>query len=291
MAPHRACGIGLLVAALASAPLPALAAQSPTELLTQGDAKASDGAHDEAARLYHEAYKQMSADERADMGELVVEAALESVRKAYDKNPDPALLELAESLMEDFESDMSGPRPEFIDAGRRWLDKKRPEPEPDAGDDGSSGDPDFPDDDPVDIGGDDGTDHDQGPQREIVGPVLIGAGGAVLITGIVLLAVGAPVGGNAEDARADALDSPEFEALSATPSGQPLAEQFRSQYDTYVDDETKRGRSLMIAGGVMLGVGAGLAVYGVVRLVQHRKKQRTSAIRVIPSGAGLTVRF
>jgi hypothetical protein len=294
--PHRVCGIGLLVAALASAPLPAHAVtQTPTELLTQGDAKASDGQHAEAARLYHEAYMKMSADERADMGELVVEAALESVRKAWNKSEDPALLELTADLIEDFESDMSGTAPEFIDEARVWLAERQPEepPEDDGGDD-AGGDDIWTDDDPVDIGTGTTTDTGEDPGKEIVGPVLIGAGGALLVGGVVLLAVGAPIGGKAEDARDDAFASEELMALeNGSMADMMMATEFRDNYDTYVEDEKKRGRGMMIGGGILLGVGVGLAAYGVVRLVQHKKKKRASQARlqVLPRSGGLTVRF
>ena len=292
--PHRVCGIGLLVAALATGPLRADAAasvSSPTELLMEGDEKASDGDHGGAARLYLEAYKGMSADERADMGELVVESALDSVKKAYNKSSDPSLLDLCASLIEAYESDMSGPEPDFIAEAKQWLAERRPAASTDGPDQDPYEDPDFPDDDPV--GGDDGGGGgpvDGDPGREIVGPVLIGGGAALAVTGIILLALGAPAKGDAEASRDDVLNSPEFANLMMTQMDQAIA--FSDAYDQYVDDETKRGRGLMIGGGILLGVGVGAAVYGAVRIVRHRKKKNgSSSARVLPTAGGVLVRF
>lgn len=294
IAPHRVCGTGLLVAALAFSPLRADAAasmSSPTELLMEGDEKASNGDHGGAARLYLEAYRGMSADERAEMGDLVVESALESVKKAYGNSSDPALLDVGADLIDAYESDMSGPAPAFLDEARAWLAERRPVAEPDPTK-GPYEDPDFPNDDPV--GGGDGGFGDTGPTdgdpgKEVVGPALIGVGGALAVTGIILLALGAPAKSEAEQAREEVLGSPEFGSLQM--SDQTQATQFSEAYDQYVADETKRGRGLMIGGGILLGVGVGAAAYGIVRVVQHRKKSRSSSAQILPSAGGLTVRF
>ncbi len=295
-APHRVCGIGLLVAALATGPMRADAAarvDSPTELVLQGEEKAANGEHAEAARFYLEAYKGMPADERAQMGDLIVESALESVKKAYNKSPDPDLLDLGTELIEAYGSDMSGPEPAFIDEARRWIEERR---ERDG--DGGPGenpfeDPDLPD-DPV--GDDDGIGADDGGSQtdEIAGPILVGVGGAMGVSGIIMLALGARLPNKVEDTRRDFYAGDEYTTFVNDPdTTQAQIDQFDADYDAYIDRENKRGKNLMIGGGILLGIGVGAAVYGVVRMVQHRKKKKngSSAAQVLPSAGGLFVRF
>jgi hypothetical protein len=100
----------------------------------------------------------------------------------------------------------------------------------------------------------------------------MGLGAAVAIGGIVMLAVGVPVGDDAVAARDAAFADPRF--MVASPSDQAI---FTMQYNDYVSAEQKRGKGLVAGGAVLLVVGVGLATYGVVRLVKHRRAARTSA--------------
>jgi hypothetical protein len=303
--PHRACGIGLLAVSLAIGPLSladASLAPSTTDLVIAADEKAEAGRHAEAARLYKEAFDTMSADDRAQIGDVVVETGLESIYKAYKADPDPALLDLTAEFIESFESDMAGGAPKFIENARVWLAERRPQPAAatagaSGGDDGETPLDDDGGDDlgfDGDGGGGGGDDGGPPPKGDPVGGVLLGVGSAVTITGIILLATGSRLGPKAEEAR-DTLEMSDAYAArmnSTVPMVMMNFEQFVIDLDDFVVSETKKGKNVMIGGGVLLGVGIGIAAYGVVRLAQNRKKREGSArVEFLPSRGGLLMRF
>jgi len=138
------------------------------------------------------------------------------------------------------------------------------------------GDPDEayvppPPDDPVDEPQDDPVEP-EGPEEddiepagpEILGPALLGGGGAVAVTGGILLGVGLSQGNRAVDA---------------------------DTQDDFVD-QTDGARGLYAAGLVLIGVGAAVMVGGAVRmgLVGAKKKQAQDVAfgpLMLPGGGGI----
>lgn len=286
--PHVACGVAVLAASLVLAtPRPAFASsatgasafgpsEDATSLVVQADAAHEAGRLVEAADLYTRAYRAMSAEEREALGAVVVGVALEDLKATYTTTSDAAYARTAGELLDAFESDVGGALPDDVAAHRSWIDDAlagaEPEDEPEV-------------DDPTDASitpeptpGDRGERDRSG--REIAGPVLVAVGAAAAIGGVVMLALGAPLGDDAEASRDAALADPRF--TSASPSDQMI---FQMQYEDYVDAEKKRGTGLVAGGAVLLVIGVGLATYGVVRLVKHRRAASTAA-RVSPIAGG-----
>lgn len=280
--PHGACGVFVLAAFLASTVSPGRASASmraPGEDATSLGAKA-DAAHEagrlsEAADLYAQAYRAMSAEEREAVGAFVVGVALDDLKAVWTATSDPAYAKKAAALLEEYESE-AGTFSEELAAHRAWIEEAiaaaEPIDEPIA-DDGTSepfGDEPQP---PI-------RDHEAPARRDVVGPILVGVGAAAAVGGAVMVALGAPLGDEAERSRRDALADPRF--LEASEADQQL---FRMQYADYVSSEKKRGTGLVAGGAVLLVAGVGLATYGIVRLATRRRSPGTSArIRPIVGG-------
>jgi len=96
------------------------------------------------------------------------------------------------------------------------------------------------------------------------GAALAAAGGGVLAVGVGLAVAGGTFAGRAQD-RVDG-----FFAANPVPDDHPA----RAEGEAYVDEQRRRGRTWMIAGGVLAGVGAGATVAGVVLLVRRRPRSR-----------------
>lgn len=280
--PHVACGVALLAASLVlAAPRPAFASsvfgpgEDATSLVVAADAAHEAGRLAEAADLYRRAYTAMSPEEREALGAVVVGVALDDLKATFTATSDAAYARTAGELLDMLERDAGGSLPDDLVTHRTWIDEAlaaesaREEPPADDPTEGVA----TPE-EPAPRG-------DREPAgREIAGPVLVAAGAAAAVGGIVMLAVGAPLGDKAERAREDALADPRF--MAAAPADQEL---FSMQYADYVGAEKKRGTGLIAGGAVLLVVGVGVATYGVVRLVQHRRRGSTTA-RVQPIVGG-----
>ena len=275
-----------LALALAPVTVPVLAlAADPTALIVQADAAHEDGRFGEAADLYRSAYDAMTTDEKAVLADVIVAAALDDLHAAYRDSSDPRLAARAEELLDAYAQDMGQPLPE-ADRHRAWIEAAAREAEAPRSADTTAPVPAVDERPPRRVRRRRPTpDADADPpprQRELVGPVLVGVGVAVLAGGTGFIGAGAPAGRRAERIRDQGLSDPRFTSLAEE---DPRRMTHVAAYEDYVQYERGRGQALVAVGSVLSGVGLGLAVYGTVRLALHRRRARRSArIRAVPGG-------
>ncbi|HWB75532.1 MAG TPA: hypothetical protein VG755_11275 [Nannocystaceae bacterium] len=258
----RAASIGLLAASLVLAPARASAftlAPDATALAVEGDAAHDAGRIRESADLYVRAYRAMTPEEKHALGEVIVTAAVEDLRACFDADPDPSFARTAGELLDQYERDTKAPLPATLAAQREWVARAR---EPD---DDVAIVPDAPPDVPPP------RPQPPAPRNKVVGPLAIGFGAAVAIGGAAMIGFGAPLSNAAERARRDAFADPRFLAL---PPADPATVAYVSGWDEYVRHEQRRTTALVAVGAILVGVGLGLAVYGVTRVVRQRRANR-----------------
>lgn len=257
--------------AVAAEPEPSLDDQ-----ISAADAARKDGRLADGARLYAEAYRtaQASDDYRGSDPalEMVVLAAKLYHEAFRASNRDYALCDESKALLETFVAEweaLGQPIPKEVTEELQWLEARlaerppepvpEPEPTPDETDDTGAQEPVVPT--PIAEPEPTPPPRDRGPDR--VGWGLVGGGAAFAVTGAVLLAVGVPLRGRAEDYRAQVMGSPEFTGRGS--GDQAVALEY---LDGYVHDERRRGVTLMAAGGAVLGVGVATLVVGGIRLLR-----------------------
>ncbi|MEM9458645.1 MAG: hypothetical protein AAGF11_31000 [Myxococcota bacterium] len=247
----------------------------PTLAIRQANEAQARGDYSEAARLYDQAYRSMTFEQRAsDFGRLAFTKAVGAYRRAYDQTRDLALYAASRALHEQFiiERKAAGlPVPAEVDAELARLDQvlgasaPEPEPKPEPKPEPApmlEPEPLFesqPEPEPEPVEPRPEPDHRVDPW----GVALTGAGAIAVITGVVLVAVGAPLRGRAEDYRNEQLAGDDFDSRSPG-----LQQSFAAALDDYVDGERRRGVGLMASGGAVLGLGVAAVVVGSLRLAR-----------------------
>jgi hypothetical protein len=277
--------------AIALAPRPSLAAAAPADrerLLTDAQEHRNAGDHRAAAESYADYYRALGDDRTTTAGENAVLAATDAYRSAWKADHDRADLLASQALLQahiaDFEATRGATEGEGVDEARlelQWvreqLETSEPdatpvppttvaEPDPTPAQIGPERPPsDRPRDDPAK------TTAPASPRLDRPGLALSITGGALTATGAVLLGWGG-LWGPAVDRAAD----------SAVP-GSNVPMNFDSA--AWASDQRKTGTRMLIAGGVLAGVGLPLLVYGVVRLVRGRRPVGTASLRFAPRAA------
>lgn len=262
---------------------PATVEQSAEQRVVEAYAAQKEGRLDEATRLFAEAFRLVQSSEyrNTDFALEVVLAVADAHRQAFAASSDDyAICERSRVLLLEFASGLEAegrPIPAQVIHELDWLDDQlaeAPAPVPPVIDAPPVEDePDAaieiepfvgpPDDEQL-------PEIDTNPPTEPHGPdaigiALVATGAVVSVAGAVLLGVGAPLTGRAEQYRDDAVASPEFEMRR--PDDQEVASGY---FDAYVADERRRGTILMATGGAALGLGIAAAVVGAIRLARHR---------------------
>ena len=118
----------------------------------------------------------------------------------------------------------------------------------------------------------------RGPSRGLAIGLLAG-GGAGVVGGVVLIVAGSRFKPNAEDQIAELDDL-----------GVPDDHSSRDEAAQYLDDETRRGTTLMAVGGVLAGVGVAAIGIGAWAYVRSKKGGGSAAsLRVSPSLGGMVL--
>lgn len=274
-----AIGVALLVA-VSSHPVAARARTGDaTAIALQADAAHEAGRFGEAGELYARAYRAMNAEERTALGEVMVAAALDDLRSSHRAAPDPDRTRLAGELLAEYEREV-GTLPDAIADHRAWLaaeDVPAPVEDDVLDDDPAPTRRQTYDDEPAPR-----TIERRAAPRDVAAPLSIGFGVAATIGGAALLAFGVPLGKRAEAARADALADPQYLALD---DNDPETIAYEQGYDDYVKHEKRRATAFAVTGSLLVAAGIGLAVYGAIRLVRHRRAPSEMArVRAIPGG-------
>ena len=121
------------------------------------------------------------------------------------------------------------------------------------------------------------TDEPRGPSRGL-GIGLTVAGGAATIGGVALLVAGSQLRPAAEDSVA------ELDALGLEPDDPAFAEG-----EAFIDDETRRGRVLMVGGGVLAGIGLAAVGTGIWALTRPSARRRDVTLWVTPTTRGMAM--
>ncbi len=275
-------GFPLVASAAESAP--ATVEQNAEERVVQAVTAKDEGRFDDATRLFAEALRlvQSSDYRNTDFALEVVLATAEAHRKAFEVSSDDySIFERSRELLREFASGLEAEGqtiPAQVINELDWLDEqlaKAPAPVPPV----IEPPPVEEDPDPeIDIGPTvDSPEEERRPEvdnpilserrgPDPLGITLVATGAAATVTGAILLGIGAPLAGRAEQFREDAVASPEF--VSRGPDDQEVAQGY---FDAYVADERRRGTILMATGGAALGLGVAATVVGAIRLARHRK--------------------
>ncbi|MEM9456197.1 MAG: hypothetical protein AAGF11_18595 [Myxococcota bacterium] len=300
-----ACGLPLLLAfpvgpavsaaAMVAADAPADAPadvpidQQLSDTLSKAEAARRARQHAEAADLYAEAYRLTTTDDTFRNSEFAADAVIQAAtayRKAFAQSDDDySLCRRSKRLLDTFRADWEAagkitPNPVFDEL--RWVEKRleedpetsvpppvpvepptKPPPADDAPDELEIQAP------PVEPEPTTGMDDQSGSSpsaSRILGIALLAGGGAVAATGAVLLGVGIPLRGRSEQYRTDTLASPGYMELPE--ADQQVATEY---LDRYVDDERRRGVTLMATGGAVLGVGVAAVVVGAITLARAKR--------------------
>lgn len=296
-----ACGLPLLLAWPAGSAAGAVWMVAPAkpidqqinDKLLEADTASRQGHHADAARRYSEAYALTTTDDTFRNSEFALDAVIQAAtayRKAYAaSNGDVALCRESKALLDSFRAEWEAAgeiTPSAVFDELRWVEARLsevpsepddpapppPDPGPDEPPDAIEVVPPDPDPDPDPI-----VDTPARPSR-VPAIALLASGAAATATGAILLGVGVPLEGRAAQYRTDTQASPEFMALP------PSDEQVTVEYlDRYVDDERRRGVTLMATGGAVLGVGVAAVVVGAVLLARARRTGSDSvATRIQP---------
>ena len=118
---------------------------------------------------------------------------------------------------------------------------------------------------------------DRGPSRGL-GIGLLAGGGAAVAGGAALLIAGSRLRPAAEDSVA------ELDAMGLDPDDPAFAEG-----ETFIDEETRRGRAFMAGGGAIAGVGLVAVGVGVWALTRSRARSGDVAWWVAPTMGGMTM--
>ena len=121
------------------------------------------------------------------------------------------------------------------------------------------------------------SDEPRGPSRGL-GIGLLAGGSAALVGGVALLVAGAQLRPSAEASVA------ELDALGLAPDDPAYAEG-----QTFIDDETRRGRALMGVGGALAGLGVAAAGFGISVLARPSARRRDVAWWLAPTASGMTM--
>lgn len=261
----------------------------------QGDAAVTRGDYEEAIAKYSAAYYGLSADERASyMGSIPVRKAMEAYDLLFEQKKERAVLDQQLAFLDRFLGDVES-RPDGVErvggelvselkAVREAVEKKRatfdapkdPEPEPPVASEPVGG-PTEPDLEPKPDPGptsDEGS--DRGAPRNPLGIGLAVGGGVALGTGAGVMAGWWTV-------RNQAIDYADEE---------PGYEEGTTARTDYLAREEARARKYLIAGAVVMGVGAAVAITGVVLVARKpggKRKHVAIAPQLGPSNAGFVL--
>lgn len=284
-----------LAVGLAGAPtVPALPDKDANALLRAADESLERGDYATAAEGYSASYRALSLEQqRSALGGRTIALAYDAYREAWHRGRSPEPLRAARGLLVEHIAVLDpGGKPAAIQEARHrleWIEhlleleeasaraatpvacpEPAPQeplvcPDPTHGPEGDAGEGSSPE--------------DVAPRRnDPVGVALVAAGAVTLGGGVGLVVGGSRVLPAAqEQVRATGRDPDD-------PVPQDAA---------YLQVHEERGRNLMIAGGVVAGLGVAAATWGIVRLVRRRAGGRASAERavtVIPSPRGILLR-
>lgn len=264
-------------------------------LLRSADEALERGDHAAAAEGFAGSYRALSIEQRrGPVGSRTIALAYDAYREAWHRGRDAAPLRAARELLAEHVAALEpAGKAEAVQEARHklgWIEHLLeleeasarvtepaacPEPAPQAA-------PECPTVAPASVEPASPTQTDVPPRRrDPVGVALVAAGAVTLAGGVGLLVGGARVLPTARQ---------QIEAAGRDPDD-PVP-----QDEVYLQVHEERGRNLMIAGGVVAGVGAAAATWGIVRLVQRREgggraKERAVAVGLSPRGILLRARF
>lgn len=301
MALATALLVGPAAHAMAAAPDarasgPAVPAPDATALLQAADEALERGDYAGAAEGFRASYRALSVEQqRSRVGARTIALAYDAYREAWHRGRDPAPLRAAQELLVEHiatlePAGMSAAvqetrhRLEWIEhlleleeaSARATAPAACPEPAPQEA-------PVCPTvaTEPTGSGPTAPVETDA-PRRDVVGVALVAAGAVTLAGGVGLLIGGSRVLPTARQ---------QIVAAGRNPD-EPVP-----QDATYLQVHEERGRNLMIAGGVVAGVGAAAATWGLVRLIRRRSPARRAeaappvAVGLSPRGILLRARF
>jgi hypothetical protein len=282
--------MGSVEAGLQAAPQPDASA-----LLRSADEALERGDHAAAAEGFAGSYRALSIEQRrGPVGNRTIALAYDAYREAWHRGRDAAPLRAARELLAEHVAALEPVgRPAAVQEARHklgWIEHLLeledasarvpeaaacPEPTPQEAPVCPSVEPEAAN--PA------GPTHGDAParRRDAVGVALVAAGAVTLAGGVGLLVGGSRVLPTARE---------QIESTGRNPDD-PVP-----QDEAYLQVHEERGRNLMIAGGVVAGVGAAAATWGIVRLVQRREgggraRERAVAVGLSPRGILLRGRF
>jgi hypothetical protein len=288
---HERSAAASVEAGLQAAPQPDASASA---LLRSADEALERGDHAAAAEGFAGSYRALSIEQRrGPVGSRTIALAYDAYREAWHRGRDAAPLRAARELLAEHVAALEPVgRPAAVQEARHklgWIEHLLeledasarvpeaaacPEPTPQEAPvcpsvEPAPGDPAGP------------TNDAPARRRDAVGVALVAAGAVTLAGGVGLLVGGSRVLPTARE---------QIEATGRNPDD-PVP-----QDEAYLQVHEERGRNLMIAGGVVAGVGAAAATWGIVRLVQRRDgggraRERAVAVGLSPRGILLRGRF
>lgn len=269
--------------------------QDANALLQVADEALARGDHAAAAAGFGASYRALSVEQqRGPLGGRTIALAYDAYREAWHRGRDAEQLRAARTLLgEHLVALEPANRPAAVQETRHrleWIEHLLeleeasaraatpvvcPEPAPSAA-------PICPAPDPVGPVESGPTKSDDPPRRtDPLGVALVASGAVTLAGGVGLLVGGSRVLPTARE---------QIEAAGRNPDD-PVP-----QDAAYLQVHEERGRNLMIAGGVVAGLGAAVVTWGIVRLVRRRTgagrgQERAVAVGLAPRGILLRARF
>jgi hypothetical protein len=269
--------------------------QDANTLLHTADEALARGDHAAAAAGFGASYRALSVEQqRGPLGGRTIALAYDAYREAWHRGRDAEQLRAAQSLLgEHLVALEPANRPAATQETRHrleWIEHLLeleeasaraatpvvcPEPEPSAA-------LVCPAPEPVGLVEGGPTKTDDPPHRtDPLGVALVASGSVTLAGGVGLLVGGSRVLPTARE---------QIEAAGRDPDD-PVP-----QDAAYLQVHQERGRNLMIAGGVVAGLGAAVVTWGIVRLVRRRTgagrgQERAVAVSLAPRGILLRARF
>jgi hypothetical protein len=275
---------------------PSAAPQDASALLRAADEALERDNHATAAEGFAASYRALSVEQRrGPVGGRTIALAYDAYREAWHRGRDPAPLRAARGLLVEHVATLepAGKHVAVQEARHRlgWIEHLLELEDASARAAAPAACPEPPAQEaPVcptvapepraePAGPDEPADADApSRRRDPVGVALVAAGAVTTAGGVGLLIGGSRVLPTARR---------QIEATGRDPDD-PVP-----QDAVYLQVHQERGRNVMIAGGVVTGVGAAAAVWGIVRLVRRRdgaSRGRTQAVTVGPWARGILLR-
>lgn len=275
---------------------PAVPAPDANALLQAADEALERGDHAGAAEGFRGSYRALSAEQqRSPVGARTIALAYDAYREAWHRGRDPAPLRAArELLLEHITTLERANMTAAVQETRHrleWIEHLLELEEASARAATPAACPEPPvqetpvcptvEPEPTSRGTATPAETDAPPRRDVVGVALVSAGAVTLVGGVGLLIGGSRVLPTARQ---------QIVAAGRDPDD-PVP-----QDAVYLQVHQERGRNVMIAGGVVAGVGAAAATWGLVRLIRGRSaasraKAHPVAVGVSPRGILLRARF